>query len=291
MPMSPKFNSLKYNPFTAKVMKLLLSPFIRELESVIFVATTGRSGTASLAKILAEIDDSVSFHETYPLMNDSVMYAKNQGDDRAARHIYDHIKSINIRRHAMGRRYYIETSHIFIKAFVDYVAEDFSDKLKVIHLYRDPIKVANSIAALNHEPGTDMGNNWYLDYQAPQNIINVADALDAESSFNNAYMKSLWYWYEIEARIQYWREKLPAVPFYDLNTKDLNNGDKLCALLDKMQIRYKREKILDVSNTRENRKIELKKHAPIEDKSTRVMHASFKQLLLERGYSLPPAIT
>lgn len=282
-----KHYTIKHNIITSNLMKFYLRNVYRNLEMLIFVATPGRSATATLSHIFKEVDGCSSHHEPHPDMHGKVMINLNNGNDELARFYYKYIKSINIRRLAKEHKYYVETNHMFIKTFIDYVVEDFPQKVKVIHLVRDSIKVAESITRLNQSPGSKIGNTWWLDYHAPQNIIKVADVLDRDEKFNSDFYKSLWYWYEIEARVSFWRKKLSHVPFFDFNVKDINDGNKIIVLLDNLGIKYDKERILRVASTRINIRDHSKIQPPIDKDGAKKMNKKFQEMLISKGYVIP----
>ncbi len=283
--------TLKHNPLTASLMKAVFWPLSRQTKAYIFVATTGRSGTASLERILSRLDRCISFHECYPIMHDRMMQALNNRQPAAARNTYDFVKTINIRRAALGHKYYAETNHMFIKSFADSAARDLGKKLKVIHLIRDPVAVARSITMLNHYPGTEMGNRWYLDYRAPGNLIQITDMLDTGDRFTHPFFKSLWYWYEIEARVEQWHMRHGHIAMYTFKTEDLNDEKKLCALFDHMGIDYDSQAVARVASTRENQKLSLKTKGSGEIGNTESMHELFKEMLCVKGYHLPATLS
>jgi hypothetical protein len=282
--------TLKYNPAVAFLAKLVLWPLCRKTQAYIFVATTGRSGTASLEKILSHIDNCITFHEGYPMMNDYVMRELNNNRPTAARNTYNFNRAINIRRSGIGHKYYVETNHMFIKSFHEFAIEDLGKKLKVIHLVRNPVQVAKSITLLQHQPGTEMGNKWYLDFKAPGNQIQIQDILDNDPKFSHPFFKSLWYWYEIESRVETMRNKYPKLCVYDFTTENLNNAEALCQLLTEMELAYDREKIMAVAKTRKNRKLSLKPIDPLDLGDTEKMNDDFKQLIIDKGYRLPSSL-
>ena len=280
-----RFYTAKLNPITIHFIKFYLTVRCRNLESFVFVATTGRRGTASLARIALYISDCSSHHEPYPIMNKEILALKNSGSAHLVKIAYKYLKSTYIRRAAIGAKYYFETNHMFIKSFIDYAADDFSGKLKIVHLYRDPVAVANSILSLGYIPGTLQGNDWWLDYRWPRNTIIISEELDSDRQCKNDFYKCLWYWYEIEARIKFWKHKLSNVPFFDLRTEDLNSGEKLCALFDKLKLVYNRDQILTAAKTKMNIKSQNKLCPPIPQNEAEKMHKRFVDLLRAKGYS------
>lgn len=277
----------KYNPLSAAVVKRYLDWRSPDLEAVIFVATTGRSGSASLTKVFERVEGCAALHEPYPAMNGLPLIERNNGDDRRARAMYRLVKAVNIRRAARGRRYYFEASHLFIKSFVDYALEDFGGRARVIHLWREPTQVAKSILSLGTVPGTEAGNRWYLDPRAPGNRIRIAHVLDGASGFGHDFYKCLWYWYEIEARVAFWRGRYPDVPFVDLAVTDLNDAARLRGLMDALGIPCAPEVLEEVASTRANLMEGRKRATPLEDDEMETMRSRFEAMLADEGYPVP----
>ncbi len=278
---------LKYNYLISYIRKIYYQKKCSNLEQLIFVATTGRSGTMTLCKIFKKIEGCAAFHEAFPAMKGECMMRRNQGDSRLAKYIYDTVKSVKIRQYAAGKRYYMDSNHMFIKSFIDFVINDFGEKVKVIHLYRDPVKVASSMVSLNTIPGTPIGNEWYLDYHAPENFIKIPDILDNDEVFSSDWFRSLWYWYEIEARVAFWRKKLKKVQFVDIATEELNNPKNICDLLDKLHIDYNRSSMSSIQTPVANRQTDnkIKKYHITDDDYRK--HELFQSFLKDRGYTVP----
>lgn len=279
-----KYWTLKYNPLTSFLLRSMTSYRGRNLEWLIFTATTGRSGTMSLARIFATVDGCRAYHEPYPWMNGNELINPETNDDPYLKFLYQTVKSVNIRRYAFGARYYFEANHIFIKNFYRYVIEDFPGKIKVVHLFRDPVKVANSIYSLGHHPGSFEGNNWYLDYRGANNKIKIADILDHDGKYNHVFYRCLWYWYEIEARIKVFREQYPEVTVVDLRTEDMDDLDKIENMFMRMQLPYNIEKIAKVIGVRENQMTSEKVVPPLNMEKAENMHQEFLGLLKQLGY-------
>ncbi len=279
-----KYFTIKHNLLTEKILKRYFKKSCDSVEMFIFTATTGRSATATLAHIFDKVDNCSSHHEPHPAMNGRAMINKNNGDDELSKFIYKYIKSINLRRLSSGYRYYVETNHMFIKSFADYVIDEFRGKVKVIHLIRDPVKVADSITRLNQCPGTEIGNQWWLDYHASNNLIQIAEVLDCDESFKDDFYKSLWYWYETEARVANFKKKYPDVFFIDFFVDDLNDGSKLCSLMNTLDIEYDKNRIIDAAATRVNRRDQSKKKQTLGRDLAQKMNKKFCDMLLSRNY-------
>lgn len=125
----------------------------------VFTLCSGRSGTHFLNSFLrSNTRDCVSMHEPYldnPPMFGRTIYARHVGDMESIRRRLE-FKRRRIARHAP--RVYVETSHAFLKSYWDLAVEYFPD-LSVIHVVRDPLKVARSEA---HR--YQAYNRWYLPF-------------------------------------------------------------------------------------------------------------------------------
>jgi len=277
------FNLLKHNPLMAAIAKPALRLRTRELEKVIFTATTGRSGTLTLAKLFCTVPGCVAVHEAPPIMNGPVLEAANYGNPALIDRVYRQIKSINILRASIGQRYYMEANHLFIKTFFQQANHEFGDRLAVIHLVRPAIEVATSIYRLQDYPGTERGNYWWLDYRAPSNLIQIADLLDFDVEFSHPFYKALWYWYEIEARISAWRALMPLLKFVRFETDWLNDAGKVFELLDDLGLDYDRQTVAARVGIREHDKEHQKISPALPSTQAQEMHSRYRQLLAARG--------
>lgn len=277
--------ALKYSPPAAAAARCYQALRTRTVERLIFTATTGRSGTHTLARIFAGIPGCHALHEPYPVMNDEALRAASYGDSDALERFYL-AKSINILRAAAGYRYYLEANHLFIKTFVAQAARDFGKRLAVIHLVRPPLEVATSIYRLSRQPGTETGNRWLLDYRAPLNRIRIADALDGE--FSHLFYRGLWYWFEIESRVQEWRQRLPAIPFVRFETDWLNQSKRVFTLATELGVAVDERQIDSLVGVKEGTRENQKLVAPLQIDEAHRMFEKFVTLL-QRCY--PAAAT
>jgi len=277
--MTTLINAIKYNAVTSFLFRHYYRFRCQSLKNIIFVATTGRSGTMTLVDIFNHIPDCKAEHEPYPAMFDEILAAKSSGNEALVKNTYWHIKSANLWRAALGCKHYFESNHMFIKTYIEYAVEDFSDKIIILHLVRDPVKVANSIYALQDFPGTEEGNKWWLDYSTATNLISIADTLDNDSEFQHPFYKGLWYWYEIEARVEHWRKRLPQVRFIDFKTEDFNDQNKTFTLLKDLDIDFNAELLATQINTHSNTRPHQKLAEPLPLDQANRMHEKFKSLL------------
>jgi len=278
------FNPLKHNPLVAAIARPALWLRTRELEKVIFTATTGRSGTLALAKLFAAVPDCIALHEAHPVMNGAVLDAANSGNTALSDRVYQQIKAINIRRSAMGHRYYMEANHLFIKSFVRQAIEDFGARLGVIHLVRPAVEVATSIYRLQDYPGTERGNFWWLNYRAPANLIQIAEVLDSDGEFSHPYYKALWYWHEVESRIAALRAQAPQLNMVRFETGWLNDPERVYGLLDELGCEYDKDKIAPMVGVHAHEKEDEKTGPTLAIDDCRAMLARIRDLLAARGF-------
>lgn len=242
---------IKHHPLVASVYNDYLDRRNRRLASYIFVATSGRSGTLTLREIFAAIDDCVAYHEPAPKMVHDAPAGAIPSE--YYRELFYRHKTINIKRAAVGFRYYVEVNHLFAKTFGEHAIAYFGRKLKVIHLVRDPQSVARSIYALNEVPGTTQVSRWYwLDPEERHNVLDLKNILGIPVDAIHPFHKCLWYWYECEARIFLLKERFPDAFKFLVTTNDLNDWDRVKRMLEALDLEYSEDKIRKLVGTRKN---------------------------------------
>jgi hypothetical protein len=246
--------SWKHNILTSKLVNTYSSLKFGTNKKYIFVSTTGRSGTTTLTKIFDACNSVSSFHEPYPIMNGSTMNLYNKGSKKRPEQIFKYIKVPNIHRETGHSDFYFESNHMFIKSYVEFSYQYFGKKMAVIHLRRDPLEVADSIISIQNEPGTTEGDRWWLSYSLPNNLIKISNFLDSFHGIEASFLKALWYWYEIEARTNYWKRELPEIDFYTIETPELNQIDKVLPLLDSLGVKYDYQSIENIVGKKFNLK-------------------------------------
>lgn len=249
--MAGLIQAVKYSSPVVGVYRNLLNVKCRSVEAFIFVATTGRSGSKSLTKILEAADDVVSFHEPYPIMYSD--YPEGADKKSYFNRLFHKRKIINIMREAAGHRYYAETNHQFIKNYFIQSAAYFGRKLRIIHMYRDPVEVASSLHSINTIPGkTPPGKLYTLDPADDDNLIQVDDLLTGNPDFAHDFFRCLWYWYEIEARVKKCKADFPELAWSELSTEELNDKGALVRMFQQLSVDYNMEKLNQLAGAREN---------------------------------------
>ena len=274
-------NSWKYGSFVVSLYKRILDFCSRRVESYIFVATTGRSGSVSLSRIFEAVEGAVCFHEPYPIMvND---YPGGMNRSQYFDEIFFKIKQINIKRSAIGHKCYVETNHQFAKNFYKPAIKCFGPKIKIIHLKRDPIATAASFYAINTIPGkSERAKNYLIDPDDHDNVIKLPNLYNGSREYQHDYFKCLWYWYEVEARIQKIKSEHPYLKWHTIYTNDLNSFEAVSEMLKAFNLDYQKDKLNSLVGTRDNTKKAEKKNK-IDHSECIEMHERFVALM-ERYY-------
>jgi hypothetical protein len=288
--LSYPFKPLKHNPLVAALALRLFRLQSRGLEKLIFTATTGRSGTLTLTKLFAAVPGCRATHEAHPVMNGPVLRAASYGDTALVDRVYRRVKAVNIRRAAVGYRYYFEANHLFIKTFAHNAVADFGPRIAVVHLVRPAVEVANSIYQLGDYPSTERGNYWWLDFRAPTNLLAMADILESDPEFSHPFYKALWYWHEVEARVAAWRARMPAVTVIDFETGWLNDLGRVCGLLEELGVQYERARLAPLVGAKEHTKDHQKTGAALPAQEADQKADRFRQLLEDLGTKAQPRI-
>jgi hypothetical protein len=283
------FKALRHNPLVAELALQLLKLRTGGLERLIFTATTGRSGTLTLTQLFAAVPGCRAVHEAHPVMHGTVLQAASYTDTALVDRVYRRVKSVNIRRAAVGYRYYFEANHLFIKTFADQAVADFGRRITVVHLVRPAAEVAKSIYELGDHPGTERGNYWWLDFRAPTNLLAMADILESDPEFSHPFYKALWYWHEIEARISAWRARMPAIKVIDFETAWLNDFERVYSLMEGLGVQYDRARLEPLVGARVHTKAHQKTGSTLPARETEHKAARFLELL-EHLKPAPPTM-
>lgn len=275
----------KRNPITARLYRYFWDKLHQGNDpKFVFVATTGRSGTEFLQKIFASLPGCSSHHEPWPIMADDVLKSWNDGEEWLARRTYWVQKAVSIRRLTGDNDLYVETNHLFAKSFAPYAIQDFGLRLRIIHLRRDPVSVARSMVALAAVPGTVHGNDWYLDYRAPRNLIKIGDLLGTGGELDDDFYRCLWYWYETEARIQVLKTRFPQIPWFMLDWEGEIPLADVAELIRGLGKEPDMKSLESQVKKKVNQQVSLKEGPTLARRALDDMHRRFQDALRESGF-------
>lgn len=257
---------------------------VKQVETWIFCAATGRCGTNTLAEMLAVHPDISAFHEPYPQPSFGILESHGAGDTAATARYWHHEKFPRVAYAARHSRAYLETSHLFIHTFADLAWETFGNRLKVIHLHRDVHQTARSFLQRGQDPARDP---WLIRPGAQNVVLDVRDAVAPGADFDSPYLRLVWYCHEIRAQAQDFRRRHPETGLLELATEDLNDRDVIARLLADLGLAPD-EAVLDTCGQRHNA-ARSKPQAPSDLDPGRL--AAFEALLAARyaaaGLSVP----
>lgn len=188
-----------------------------EKKRLIFTITTGRSGTAYLARILSFVPNVVAYHEPFPRFNEVVRQV--QQNPQIALDFWINKKLPKIAEEMQP--IYIETSHLICKGFLEPLLE-IGIVPDLIFLKRAHREVAESMYRLGSIPGrTELGLEWYI---SPDD-----NCVLPLKNWQNLHDYQLCYWYclEIEKRSQIYKKMYLDMSgrFVDLCFKELFTTD------------------------------------------------------------------
>jgi len=271
----------KRNQWVVSASVRFLERRCRRVRSFAFVASTGRSGTTTLARLFENLPSCIALHEPYPAMKSD--YATDFNDDaQLQRERFEKIKRFHILRAASHLDFYLETNHQFLKNFAEPAIDYFGSRLRVIHLRRDPVSVASSFYAIGSVPGkTKLGSLYLIDPHRTDNVLSIGDVLDEDPDYSDDFYRCLWYWYETEARVVRFREHHPEISLLHLATNDLNQPERVRDLLDFLNLSHLVDAVMPKVGLRANEKRD-EKQRTIDREKAEEMNAKLLQLLRGR---------
>ena len=219
------------------------------MKKFIFTITTGRSGTAFLYSLLKEnIKDCEAYHEKifgydkFGVETPDISHLQtfnSKGNTTYIKKFWKRKFDIILKSDS---KTYIETSHILAKAGLienlEYLLPH--GNVYLINLKRDVIKTLLSF--YQRCDFRNIGNDWmwYLDYNYPKNITKF-------STYEAMKMPdpSLWYYFEMQARAEYYKlltKGERGIKIITVNLENLNKKEYAKQFFKK--IGFQRKKIL-----------------------------------------------
>lgn len=232
----------------------------RMIKSLIFTATTGRSGSVYLENLINEnainafaehephiIDPDLSSYwfyknsekELYNLSLKKLQRLK-KGENFFILQKYLINKIPSKYRKIIRKRIpllptkeiYVEVDNLFLKSFGSTLYKLFPS-MKLIHLTRDPLEVARSIQIRKSYPNKE--KPYYLWPEWKKNELILKSKLLNKL---NTFQLALWYWFEMELRYSKFIENNNIKKIYEVDIKDLNNPKRVKEMFDFFNITY-----------------------------------------------------
>ena len=215
----------------------------------VFTMTTGRSGTAYLAQLLEQnLPDAESYHEILgwdrfgvdtPDVSHMTLF-NSQGNVEKVQAFW---RGKLARVAATPRRFYVETSHLLMKAGLIENIDPLAARgtVRLIALERD---IAATVLSFRRRLDfVNKGNwwMWYLDPHYPRNIVSPEPF--ADEGINGL---CLWYIYEIRARAARYAKLLagaPNISFHKCDLAELRTREGVSRLLEGFGVRKAPEEV------------------------------------------------
>ncbi len=192
----------------------------------IFSINSGHSGSDYVSGLLSKAENTIGFHEGYPMMNGEPMQRFNHGDESALRHLMP-VKLKQIRKQSRrGRKIYYETNHSFIKGWGYLIPEYIpQDEIGVLILRRDVEQVVYDSIRDHKIPGRSIHTRTFqLLPGSPRN-------LSAPPAPATPYDLCHWYINEIYLRAEQYRRMFPGIRYVECDLEELNDYANVVSML------------------------------------------------------------
>ncbi|ASC71566.1 hypothetical protein XM38_025180 [Halomicronema hongdechloris C2206] len=156
-----------------------------------------------------------------------------------------------------SKKIYCETNHMFIKTFFDVVMDEFSEKVEIIILRRNLVRVLKSFIELGYF--SERNKVWSEWMSSPNSITAVLPCIGLDSELDQ-YDLCIAYLLDIEARAEKFQKDYPSARTYEIKLEDLNDFSNINRMFKAMKITPTQEtyKIYNKKiNNREIRKKEI----------------------------------
>jgi hypothetical protein len=219
----------------------------------VFTLSSGRSGTHYLASVIqANATDCFCVHEPWfynPGMFGKPIHAYAVGNDAPIRRLLERKQKYIARK---SPKTYVETSHAFLKSYWHLAPEYFPD-LRLIHVVRDPMKVACSevqrflLGERAHVPFLTnyraQDGRWYPLW-ALTGLEPIYHSFDFQAL--TLFQRYLIQWIEIENRAMQCLDRFQMHNhcFFLHSTQDLNDPAKLQELFGFLGLKQRRAELV-----------------------------------------------
>ena len=203
----------------------------------IFCASSGRSGTHYLARILGSGEYVYAVHEAAPYM---IGHHLRNVIDRPLPNSYSQrrvkVEAIRATIAALPRRYvYAETNHMFIKTFHDVVVNEFDPEgLAVVVLRRSLDQVLASLIELGYF--TAHNDDWRHWMHVARGAGVVAASPEPFAELDDIDL-AIGYLFDVEARQQQFVTDHPGLRVVEADIAEIGGADGAARLLTELRIR------------------------------------------------------
>jgi len=226
---------LTFNPITRRLFIQNHQHNYRQ-RRLVFVISSGRSGSGFLADLLSLSPDTYARHEPRPRINGHYLgLTLKHGLAATYKSRLLKVFGINL---ALSRLIdsitYVETSHMFIKTYHDVVI-DYYEQIDVIILRRAMSKVLRSFAELNYfSPNAHHWQKW-MNVPEPSNCFAEPIGLPYEM---DKYDRCIAYLLDMEARAQTFIEHNQKARIHEIRLEEITKVEGARKLYNVLALTY-----------------------------------------------------
>jgi len=198
------------------------------MKQAVFFISTARCGTQWISQTLSNIcgDTAEVVHEPIRYKYESRRFLRRYdliSDIGKIKKVREHTNYI---KDTINKKYYIEIGFPSYAA-IPFFKNEFNDRIKLVHLIRNPVYTAASMSTLdfyNPQRDYDSLNSHTLPYPTDQGVVQeyYSDWWDDMSIFE----KCLFYWNEIQLYSMEINQRYYDTPFLTIRYEDLINEYK-----------------------------------------------------------------
>jgi hypothetical protein len=196
----------------------------------VFSINNGHSGSDYLTKLLSCAENTVSFHEGFPMMNGLPMQRFNMGKPKMLQELMPK-KVAEIRRKTRnGAKVYCETNHSFTKGWGFLLPDRYisQESMAVIVLHRDLDQTVHSMLRCRSVPdSSEWARTWTL---SPHQSFNVATPPES----NSPYDLCEWHVRETYRRAELYEERFPNILYVHCTLDELNDYKEVANLFERL---------------------------------------------------------
>ncbi|GJQ08316.1 hypothetical protein GpartN1_g107.t1 [Galdieria partita] len=245
---------------------------------VVFVATSGRTGTGFLSKLFSLTENTISLHEPWPRLEGrdlekALLQTGTAESSRKERKLKKVRRIQQILSASSPTTSYVETSHMFIKTMADFLVDELasSEKFVVLILRRSLVATINSQYTLGWFQTAHNGyKKWYYGIHDVSDESRVLTPDRPESEYD-IIDKLIGYNLDIELRIQklilYLKsepQKYRHVHIIPVNLESLNSTSHILDFLGQIQFSIEQEKIPWIDQLPRNERLTIKQKRKLE---------------------------
>lgn len=213
--------------WAASSVGVITEPVWKEAECI-FILSTGRTGTKTLARLLDLSDRVSAFHEPTPQLLVERKRARWEvhKDKKKYRKIFARARGASLFNAVRHRKVYAETSARL--TFFAPVIADLLPRAKFIYIHRSPTEIVRS----------GMRRGWYVDHPADYARVKPVVSEEASARWNDwdAFSKICWYWNVYNRFALNFCDYVEETRVLTLRAEEIFSGEAVSAIFDHINL-------------------------------------------------------